>query len=190
MDGPLELIASTIIYLTLLLSPVGEGGNPHANINDYLGPQTCVACHPQQANDALNSEHLQWRGKWDHVNTYCTSPAPADYACLACHGSTGKVSNLTVNDVDCLICHQDTYRRALGPLTVPVTVTDWQGNQKTYNTPQKNASGEYEMKPRFDLMPAGTTMTRLAQTVHLPTRATCLACHAKAGARMAPSAAI
>ena len=108
-----RLIASTIIYLTLLLSPVGEGGNPHANINDYLGPQTCVTCHPQQASDALNSEHLQWRGKWDHVNTYCTSPAPADYACLSCHASTGKVTNLTVNDVDCLICHQDTYRRAL-----------------------------------------------------------------------------
>jgi hypothetical protein len=181
MDGPLQFVASTIIYLTLLFSPGSNGSNPHAAIYNCLGPQTCVACHPQQASDALNSEHLQWRGKWAHVNTYCTSPAPADYACRSCHASTGKVSNLTVNDVDCLICHQDTYRRALGPLSVPVVVTDWQGNQKTYYTPQKNASGEYEMLPRFDLMPAGTTMTGLAQTVHLPTRATCLGCHAKAG---------
>jgi hypothetical protein len=64
---------------------------------------------------------------------------------------------------------------------VPLTVTDWQGNQKTYNTPQENPDGSYTMQPRFDLMPAGTTMAQLAQNVHLPTRATCLRCHAKAG---------
>ena len=190
MDGPLELIASTIVYLSMLLSPVREGGNPHANINNYPGPQTCVACHQQQASDALNSEHLQWRGKWEHVNTYCTSPAPADYACRSCHASTGKVSNLTVNDVDCLICHQDTYRRALGPLSVPVTVTDWQGNQKTYHTPQKNASGDYEMQPRFDLMPAGTTMTSWRRPSTCPHALPASPAMPKRAARTAPSAAI
>jgi RNase P subunit RPR2 len=82
--------------------------------------------------------------------------------------------------VDCLVCHSNTYQRALGPQTVDVTVTDWQGNTKTYHTPEK-ISGDYRMQPRYDLMPPGTTMTQLARTVTTPDRATCLRCHAKAG---------
>jgi hypothetical protein len=178
--------AETTIFLPLILNqPATQStpppGDPHLSISQYDGPQTCTTCHQTEANHALNSEHVQWKGKWEQVNTYCTAPEPADYACRSCHATTGKVNNLTINDVDCLICHQDAYQRALGPLTVPVTVTDWQGNLKTYNTPEKNAQGEYQMQPRYDLMPPGTTMTQLARTVHLPTRATCLRCHAKAG---------
>ncbi len=154
---------------------------PHRSITQYDGPQTCVACHATQADAALHSEHMKWDGKWQQVNTYCTSPAPAEYACLSCHASTGKVTNQTVNDVDCLVCHNDTYQRSLQPLDIPLIVTDWQGNTKTYMTPRKNAEGNYTMQPRFDLMPTGTTMAQLAQNVHLPTRATCLRCHAKAG---------
>jgi hypothetical protein len=123
---------------------------------------------------------MQWDGKWKEVNTYCTAPEPADFACLSCHVSTGKVANNTINDTDCLICHNDTYRRALGPQTNVVNVTDWTGATKTFNFPIK-VDGNYQFQPRYDLMPAGTTMVSLAQNVHLPTRATCLACHAKAG---------
>ncbi len=151
-------------------TPPPSSGNPHSTITEYNGPETCVQCHATQAQDALHSEHMQWEGKWQQVNTYCTSPAPADYACLSCHASTGKVTNQTANDVDCLVCHNDTYKRSLQPLDIPVTVVDWQGNSKTYNTPSKNAEGNYTMQPRFDLMPPGTTMVSLAQNVHLPTR--------------------
>lgn len=153
----------------------------HKSISQYDGPQTCIACHATEANEALHSEHMKWEGKWQQVNTYCTSPAPAEYACLNCHVSTGAVTNQTTNDVDCLVCHNDTYQRSLQPLDIPWTVTDWQGNTKTYMTPETNAAGNYTMQPRFDLMPAGTTMEQLAQNVHLPTRATCLRCHAKSG---------
>ena len=156
------------------------GANPHASITSYAGPQTCVACHPSEANSILSSEHMQWDGKWKEVNTYCTAPEPADFACRSCHVSTGKVTNLTVNDTDCLICHNDVYKRALGPQTNVVNVTDWMGNLKTYNFPVK-VNGDYQFQPRYDLMPAGTTMTSLAQNVHAPTRLTCLNCHAKAG---------
>jgi RNase P subunit RPR2 len=123
---------------------------------------------------------MQWSGKWKEVNTYCTAPEPADFACRSCHVSTGKVSNLTVNDTDCLICHNDTYKRALGPQTNQVTVMDWTGANKTYNFPIK-VNGDYQFQPRYDLMPAGTTMLSLAQNVQKPTRLTCLNCHAKAG---------
>lgn len=162
-------------------TPTTGTGNPHAGITKYEGPQTCVACHAVEAEGALHSEHVQWQGKWEHVNTYCTAPEPADYACLNCHATTGAVKNLTVNDVDCLICHSNTYQRSLQPLSIPVTVVDWMGTTKTYYTPVKNSKGNYEFQPRYDLMPAGTTMESLAQNVGLPDRATCLRCHAKAG---------
>jgi hypothetical protein len=64
----------------------------------------------------------------------------------------------TVQDVDCLVCHNDTDQRALGPQTVDVTVTDGQGNVKAYETPEK-IDGVYRMQPRHDLMPPGTPMT-------------------------------
>jgi len=170
------------VYLPVALAgPASPPAGGHAGISVYNGPQTCIECHQTEAEDALHSEHVQWAGKWKEVNTYCTAPEPADYACLNCHATTGKVTNLTIYDVDCLICHQDKYQRSLQPLTVDVTVQDWQGNTKVYHTPLKNAQGNYVFQPRFDLMPAGTTMVELAQTVHLPTRATCLRCHAKAG---------
>jgi RNase P subunit RPR2 len=123
---------------------------------------------------------MQWAGKWKEVNTYCTAPEPADFACRSCHVSTGGVTNLTAPEkTDCLVCHNDTYKRALGP-TTPVTVTDWQGTTKTYGFPVK-VNGEYQFQPRYDLMPAGTTMLSLAQNVKVPSRLTCLNCHAKAG---------
>lgn len=153
----------------------------HAVITAYDGPQTCLACHAKEGQDAAHSEHVQWTGKWKEVNTYCTAPEPADYACLSCHATTGKVLNPTANDVDCLICHQDAYQRSLQPLSINLTVVDWQGNTKVYHVPQKNAQGNYTFQPRFDLMSPGTTMVQLARTVHLPTRGTCLRCHAKAG---------
>jgi hypothetical protein len=104
-----------------------------------------VACHPSEADSALHSEHMQWSGKWKEVNTYYTAPEPADFACRSFHVSTGKVGNNTINDIDCLVCHNDTYKRALGP-TTPFIATDWQGNQKTYNFPVK-VSGDYQFQP-------------------------------------------
>src|SRR5690606_27012542 len=147
-------------------TPPAQGGIPeHLAIARYEGPKTCVACHAEEANGALHSIHIQWKGetpdvpnipdatgKWEQVNTYCTAPAPADFACRSCHASTGKVANLTEEDVDCLVCHQDKYQRSLGPLNDPVSVVDWTGQTRTYQFPRKNAAGEYEMLPRYDLM--------------------------------------
>ena len=161
-------------------SPTPNPANPHSGITSYNGPSTCVSCHASEADSILHSEHMQWSGKWKEVNTYCTAPEPADFACRSCHVSTGKVQNNTINDTDCLICHNDTYKRALGPQTNVVNVVDWTGATKTYNFPVK-VNGDYQFQPRYDLMPAGTTMLSLAQNVKAPSRTTCLNCHAKAG---------
>lgn len=185
-DSPSHSNASNTTVLPLVLNRMTPDTtppavHPHRTIFEYDGPQTCIDCHPIEADHALNSEHVQWIGKWEHINTYCTAPKIADFACLSCHATTGKVTELSVNDVDCLICHQDVYQRALGPLSVPVTVTDWQGTSKTYYTPEKNTQGHYQMLPSEDQLPPGTTMAELARTVHMPTRATCMRCHAHAG---------
>jgi hypothetical protein len=180
---PIATITATVTR-TPTKSPASPtptvNSNPHASITSYDGPQTCINCHASEAQSMLGSEHMKWNGKWKEVNTYCTAPEPADFACRSCHVSTGKVTNQTVNDIDCLICHNDTYKRALGPQSNDVTVTDWTGASKTYHFPIKT-NGDYQFQPRYDLMPAGTTMLSLAQNVKLPSKTTCLNCHAKAG---------
>ena len=70
---------------TKTLTPVSASAtpdpeNPHANIQSYDGPQTCIACHSAEAESALHSEYMQWAGKWKQVNTYCTAPEAADFA--------------------------------------------------------------------------------------------------------------
>jgi len=34
----------------------------HQSIQSYEGPQTCIACHQAEAEDMLNSLHMQWSG--------------------------------------------------------------------------------------------------------------------------------
>ncbi len=123
--------------------PIYDPAHPHSSITQYDGPQTCVACHASEAESAVHSEHVQWQGKWPQINTYCTAPEPSQYQCLSCHATTGKTNTatMTASDVDCLMCHSDSYKHAPGPLTGTLTVTDWQNNTKTVKIPEKNAAG-------------------------------------------------
>lgn len=167
----------------------------HAGINTYDGPQTCIGCHTSAGNDMLNSVHGSWygatpnvpnisgnAGKWGASNNYCTDPALADYGCLKCHVSlVGPPGASTANDMDCLQCHNNAYEATFDP-TIPLDkVNCVDGGTKTYYTPALE-NGVYRKYPRFDLMPAGTTMVELARTVHRPDNESCLmACHANAG---------
>ena len=88
-------------------------GDPHASINAYNGPQTCVACHEDEARSLHGSVHYQQSGPTDYVtnidgpsgerwngpsglgysgiNTYCgaheTSPR---FTCAGCHVGNGR----------------------------------------------------------------------------------------------------
>lgn len=172
---------------------------PHATITSYNGPATCIGCHKQEATDMLNSLHMQWAGPTPDlvntngqslgkakggINTFCTYAPSSKGACYSCHvradGNAPHPPEAT--DVDCLMCHNDTYQRKFveDPQSTE-TVKNIRGEIKTYVFGKTDAKGNYLTEPDFAKMPAGTTMVKLARTVHLPTAKSCLRCHAKAG---------
>ncbi|MBC8316871.1 MAG: hypothetical protein H8E41_03130 [Desulfobulbaceae bacterium] len=174
-------------------------GTGHDSITEYLGPQTCIACHAIEAQDMLNSLHMSWSGPTteltntngeekgkavDGINTFCTYAMSSKGACFSCHvradGNAPHAPEL--NDVDCLMCHNDTYQRKfVADLDNPVTKTDIKGVTRDYYFGLQDVDENYTTIPDYDNMPLGTSMVELAKNVHLPTRASCLRCHAKAG---------
>ena len=149
----------------------GNGGEDHSDIV-YTGPGTCLECHDTEAHDVFGSTHYQWKGlgpvmvnrpdivQGKHagaVNTYCGNITGNWSGCSSCHVGLGAQPEATVSpaqleNIDCLVCHQEGYKR-------------------------KKENGV--MVP--DLEKMAMTMDEAVRTVHKPTRANCLQCHAKAG---------
>lgn len=184
-----------------VVPPPTESIPQHLAISSYDGPQTCIACHQVEAEEMLNSLHMQWSGPTPElsnapgqvlgkavggINTFCTYAPSSKGACYACHvRADGNAPHPPdVNDVDCLMCHSDIYQRKTVADPDPANasiVTDIYGKLKTYVFGAQDTEGNYTTVPDYALMPAGTTMVSLAQNVHKPTRTSCLRCHAKAG---------
>lgn len=171
----------------------------HQDILSYDGPSTCISCHENTAIEMLNSLHMQWSGPTPDlintngeplgkanagINTFCTYAMSSGGACFSCHiRADGNAPHAPdINDVDCLMCHNDMYqRKTVADPNKTETVVNVLGETKTYIFGAQDSEGNYTTVPDFDAMPAGTTMLELAQTVHMPTRKSCLRCHAKAG---------
>ncbi len=171
----------------------------HNTITAYNGPSTCIACHQKEATEMLQSLHVKWSGPTPEltnakgaelgkakggINTFCTYAMSSKSACFNCHvRADGNAPDLAkAEDVDCLMCHNDTYQRKF--VTDPnnaQTVTNVLGQLKTYVFGKVDAHGNYLTVPDFAKMPAGTAMVNVARTVHLPTTKSCLRCHATAG---------
>jgi hypothetical protein len=164
----------------------------HTAIQSYDGPQTCIACHQSEAQDMLNSLHMQWSGPTPDltntsgeslgkavkgINTFCTYAMSSKGACFSCHvRADGNAPHApSVNDVDCMMCHQDAYSRSFqADPNNNVTVTNIDGVEKTYIFGLVDpATGDYTT--------VSNATAELARTVHMPTKQSCLRCHAKAG---------
>lgn len=177
-----------------------EGPNPaHNTITNYNGPETCIGCHQQEASEMLDSLHMQWSaptpaltngsaeamGKGNKgINTFCTYAMSSKGACFSCHvrGDGNAPHPPEAKDVDCLMCHNDNYQRKfIADPDNTVTVTNVLGQEKTYIFGKEDAEGNYITVPDFDKMAPGTNMVNIARMVHMPTNASCLRCHAKAG---------
>lgn len=170
----------------------------HATITEYTGPETCVACHQQEAEDAFHSVHYQQSGPTPNVpnidgnagkldkgfNTYCGTPLSSPpYACATCHVSyggypSGDMTQAQLNNIDCLMCHQEQYNRKWAGPFEEHTYTDYLGVTRSWQLPVVNAAGDFSLMPDEANMPI--SIVEAAQTVHLPTRTTCLRCHAYA----------
>jgi cytochrome c len=151
----------------------GGGGTPSGHDDMvYAGPGTCLECHNEHALDVFESTHYQWKGEtpdminqaiWlqgkhaGAVNTYCGNIVGNWGACSSCHIGRGAEpealsSQEQLENIDCMICHQDEYKR-------------------------KKVDGVFQP----DTANMSIDMDEAVQTVHKPTRASCLQCHAKAG---------
>ncbi len=138
----------------------------------YNGPGTCLECHDYAAHDVFDSTHYRWKGLTPYmlnatdtlqgksagaVNTYCGNILGNWDGCSTCHVGLGaepepNISQAQLENIDCLICHQEQYKRKkVNGLMVPDTAS------------------------------MNISMDEAVQTVHKPTRKTCLQCHAKAG---------
>jgi nitrate reductase cytochrome c-type subunit len=160
-----------------------SSAGPGVNVSSAV-PSSLHGMMPTASPNVINNTGLSQ--KLMEINTFCTYPNPAmaGAACLTCHPTLGKFQNMAASDIDCLMCHSDTYKRKFTP--EPDTakwnyVTDWQGIARTYVPAAKDANGNYNVEFNFSAMPAGTTGLSLIKGVHRPTTTTCLNCHAKAG---------
>lgn len=171
----------------------------HNTITEYRGPATCVGCHQTEAAEMLDSLHMKWSGPTPEltntngeelgkavggINTFCTYAMSSKGACFSCHvRADGNAPHPPeANDVDCLMCHNDTYQRKFVVDSENTeTVNNIEGETRTYVFGKVDEEGNYTTVPNFDKMPPGTDMVNVARTVHLPTTQSCLRCHAKAG---------
>lgn len=149
----------------------GTGIAEHSDLR-YQGPATCLACHEDVGHDVLGSTHYLWNGDTPYmlnaqgipqgknagaVNAYCGNILGNWDGCSTCHIGLGAkpqpaATTEQLANIDCLICHQEAYKRKReGDVMVP------------------------------DVANMSISMDEAVRTVHKPTRATCLQCHAKAG---------
>ena len=167
----------------------------HASIMQYTGPETCINCHESEAQDIHGSVHYQQTGMTPNVsnitgtagkaegafNTYCGSIKTSPYfTCAGCHVGNGipptpEMTSEQLNNIDCMVCHQDEYSRIGAPPYQDEVVIGADGLPTTIQIPVAETF-------RFIPDEAGMSISILeaARTVHPTTRASCLRCHAGA----------
>jgi predicted CXXCH cytochrome family protein len=134
---------------------------------------SCQQCHKSKFTDMAGAAHYKWEGAYTQinnkaattvggklnsaVNAYCINIMGNWNGCGACHvglgAKPGTVADATAN-IDCFICHSDTYKRVRNATT-----------------------GLFEP----DLANMTVTMNQVVQGAQFPTRNACLKCHAKGG---------
>lgn len=242
----------------------------HTAITRYEGTRTCVQCHEVEALEMITSAHYQWTGMAPYVtnvqgkvgkgdrefNTYCgTVITSRRIACWSCHAGlgktpTGELNMEQINNIDCLMCHSQMYKRKAVPpypsadinldryvnvndlallslewlksgctpmtgcnntdlagggsinlldfqilamewltctdpagsclfqWTETLTYLDYRGISHSWTLPVEDENGDFQYGP--DEAAMVIDIVQAAQTVHLPTRETCLRCHAYA----------
>jgi hypothetical protein len=148
------------------------------------------------------------------INTYCGSHLNSPrFTCAGCHVGNGRFPdselsldeterNAELSNIDCLMCHQDSYKRfptgEFEPLEIVDIGTDGKPDPNLPPIVRSGSQGIPVVDPitldfQFEPADANSTLVDLggspmmqdrvsaAQSVHATTRKSCLNCHAKAG---------
>ncbi len=149
----------------------------HSRLKELQGPfaggpevtKACLECHNQAGHQFKKNKHWSWSftnpdngqklGKGVLINNFCTNARGNEGMCAMCHAGYNMDDVRTYDfdneeNMDCLICHETTGTYYKLPPT--------SGN--------KSCSVMFEGKPAIDL-------TKVAQSVELPGRNNCGACH-------------
>ena len=148
----------------------------HTKFKELQGPfqsgpevtQACLACHTEAGKHFMKSLHWTWEfthpqtgqklGKKTLINTFCTNARGNEGMCAQCHAGYGwKDDSFDFTDqtkIDCLVCHDRT--------------------GTYYKTP--NSPGNQSCSVMFEGK-APIAWERVAQSVGLPGRENCGACH-------------
>ncbi|MHC4539928.1 MAG: tetrathionate reductase family octaheme c-type cytochrome [Planctomycetota bacterium] len=144
--------------------------------------ETCLMCHPETAKQVMQTTHWTWEyttkdgqqlGKNNVINNYCVAVSSNEPRCTSCHvgygyKSPGTFAQMGESAVDCLVCHDrsGTYKKFPAGAGEPTYV------EKVFPA----GPGEPYGKPWLPV-----DLTAAAQSVGMPTRKNCGACHFKGG---------
>jgi octaheme c-type cytochrome (tetrathionate reductase family) len=152
-----------------------ENEQPHKSYfteHAYEGTESCMNCHGRIGDEIINTGHFKWQGvasniegfeggihgKKDILNNFCIAIASNEGRCTQCHIGYGYAdASFDFSDpdnVDCLVCHDQTNTYAKAP--------------KTAGLPE----------PDVDLTFVAQSV---AENSGVPTIDNCIFCHARAG---------
>ncbi|MBN1819046.1 MAG: hypothetical protein JW828_16925, partial [Sedimentisphaerales bacterium] len=162
---------------------IGNGLAPREQISArQLQNIDCLMCHSEpyqrRAVSPLPQEDLNRDTKIDFADF---ARFAAGWQSIDCRTSNQWCMGADVN-FDGIVTDQDLLRMADAWTTqtrpINLTFADYQGVERTWMLPDETPEGDFSFLPNLDAM----TITPLeaARTVHRPTRATCLRCHAYA----------
>lgn len=198
----------TAVLVCLGCTLPAHGLQPHQQIQGPFGTAgavaaACLACHPQQAAEMLNSTHWTWTrtatvngetvlyGKKDSLARFAIDAASNPSRCLGCHISNdpgGMDADIPAPDmVDCLVCHDRTgaYRQTGSPASPSQRAADLAIIARNVGTPtQGNCTLCHFADCGLAPADAAGTAPTFAADVHLSPSGgdfTCQKCHVPAG---------
>lgn len=158
-----------------LVPSIGDAAGLHQvyfTDREYEGTASCLACHGEIGDDLLTTGHFKWEGvatnldgveggihgKNDIINNFCVAVPSNEGRCTQCHIGFGyKDASYDFgnrNNIDCFACHDQTGTYKKAPTTAGLP------------------------DPSVDLQAVAQSV---GENGGVPTRKSCLFCHAGAG---------
>jgi octaheme c-type cytochrome (tetrathionate reductase family) len=131
---------------------------------NFTSPQQvtaeCIACHNKSGEELMHSNHWNWEreeyiegrgivsiGKKNALNNFCIGTQGNEKSCAKCHigyGMTEKGFSFTdVNNIDCLVCHDnsETYAKASNQGGKPVATLNLNKIAQSVELPKRTNCG-------------------------------------------------